>query len=282
MLSLPDHDDHIHVGFRPLYGANAKLGQQLKSRAEAEPVDRADRPLGQDRQPDGADQAVEVRAEGAQAGQQGPRRRIACSASSSSSSPGRSGPPDGRYVVRGHAGELEHVLVVATLGAPQRRWLRGRRPRAGLPRPRAGHHRRVTLVSAQPFADEDAAERWLRADGRGRGAGGGGHAQPRAAHAARRDGRSARARGAPRAGARRARGLRRGRAGRRRALGAGARAPARAPRTRRDAALRPQERLGALLGGRDVVLACEELALRARQDVDAGRRREAALQLAWP
>ena len=52
---------------------------------------------------------------------------------------------------------------------------------------------------------------------------------------------------------------------------------ARAPR--RDAALRPQERLGALLGGRDAVLACEELALRARQDVDAGRRREAALQL---
>jgi len=52
-----------------------------------------------------------------------------------------------------------------------------------------------------------------------------------------------------------------------------------APRTRRDAALRPQERLGALLGGRDAVLACEELALRARQDVDAGRRREAALQL---
>jgi hypothetical protein len=51
------------------------------------------------------------------------------------------------------------------------------------------------------------------------------------------------------------------------------------PRPRREAALRPQERLSALLGGRDAVLACEELALRARQDVDAGRRREAALQL---
>jgi hypothetical protein len=55
--------------------------------------------------------------------------------------------------------------------------------------------------------------------------------------------------------------------------------PAGAPHQRRSAALRPQERLGALLGGRDAVLACEELALRARQDVDAGRRREAALQL---
>jgi hypothetical protein len=50
-------------------------------------------------------------------------------------------------------------------------------------------------------------------------------------------------------------------------------------RTRRAAALRPQERLAALLGGRDAPLAAEELALRARQDLDAGRRREAALQL---
>jgi hypothetical protein len=55
--------------------------------------------------------------------------------------------------------------------------------------------------------------------------------------------------------------------------------PALSPRMRRNAALRPQERLSALLDGRDAVLACEELALRARQDVDAGRRREAALQL---
>ena len=30
-LSLPDHNDHIHVGFQPLYGATAKLGHQLNS-----------------------------------------------------------------------------------------------------------------------------------------------------------------------------------------------------------------------------------------------------------
>jgi membrane-bound lytic murein transglycosylase B len=30
-LSLPDHYDHIHVGFRPLFGANAKLGGQLNA-----------------------------------------------------------------------------------------------------------------------------------------------------------------------------------------------------------------------------------------------------------
>jgi hypothetical protein len=30
-LALPDHADHIHVGFRPLYGENKKLGKQLDS-----------------------------------------------------------------------------------------------------------------------------------------------------------------------------------------------------------------------------------------------------------
>jgi hypothetical protein len=52
--------------------------------------------------------------------------------------------------------------------------------------------------------------------------------------------------------------------------------PRRPPRT---AALRPQERLAALLSGRDRRLACEELVLRARLDLDEGRPREAALQL---
>ena len=44
--------------------------------------------------------------------------------------------------------------------------------------------------------------------------------------------------------------------------------------------LSPQERLAALLSGRDAALACEELTLRARGDLDHGRAREAALQLA--
>jgi hypothetical protein len=50
-------------------------------------------------------------------------------------------------------------------------------------------------------------------------------------------------------------------------------------RPRRTRALRPQERLAALLAGRDVALAAEELTLRARLDLDRGRTREAALQL---
>lgn len=49
-------------------------------------------------------------------------------------------------------------------------------------------------------------------------------------------------------------------------------------RERRQAALRPQERLAALLTGREALLACEELALRGRLDLEQGRTREAALQ----
>jgi hypothetical protein len=56
--------------------------------------------------------------------------------------------------------------------------------------------------------------------------------------------------------------------------------PVPATRAERSALLSPQERVAALLGGRDAALACEELALRARGDLDHGRQREAALQLA--
>jgi hypothetical protein len=47
---------------------------------------------------------------------------------------------------------------------------------------------------------------------------------------------------------------------------------------RRREQLMPQERLAAVLGGRDRLLAGEELLLRAQADLDAERHREAALQ----
>ena len=50
-------------------------------------------------------------------------------------------------------------------------------------------------------------------------------------------------------------------------------------RRRRARALAPQARLAAVLGARQPPLACEELTLRARLDIDHGREREAALQL---
>ena len=182
-------------------------------------------------------------------------------------------------MVRGHAGEIEHVLVVSTLGAPERRWLRGRRRRPASPAPAPVTTGRVTLVTAQPFADEDAAERWLRAAG---------EAEVQAAvatlnrvlhmqRAATADPHVREVRREQAVVARAGFGE-----GDQVADGRWVRAvelPRVTARARRDAALRPQERLGALLGGRDAVLACEELTLRARQDVEAGRRREAALQL---
>lgn len=50
-------------------------------------------------------------------------------------------------------------------------------------------------------------------------------------------------------------------------------------RRRREEELRPQERVAGVLRGREQLDACETLLLRARADFDAGRDREAALQL---
>jgi hypothetical protein len=50
-------------------------------------------------------------------------------------------------------------------------------------------------------------------------------------------------------------------------------------RRRREEELRPQERVAGVLRGRERLDACETLVLRARADLDAGRDREAALQL---
>jgi hypothetical protein len=50
-------------------------------------------------------------------------------------------------------------------------------------------------------------------------------------------------------------------------------------RLQRTEELRPQARTAAVLGGRERLDACETLLLRARADLDAGRAREAALQL---
>jgi hypothetical protein len=50
-------------------------------------------------------------------------------------------------------------------------------------------------------------------------------------------------------------------------------------RRQREEELRPQSRLAAVLGGRERLDVCETMLLRARVDHDAGRDREAALQL---
>lgn len=50
-------------------------------------------------------------------------------------------------------------------------------------------------------------------------------------------------------------------------------------RQRRVTSIAPQARLAAVLNGREQALACQELTLRARFDIDHGREREAAMQV---
>jgi hypothetical protein len=190
------------------------------------------------------------------------------------------GPPDGRYLLRGHAGEPEDVLVTTTLGAPQRRLLGGRRPAPASAEPEPVATARATLVAASPFTDERAAADWLKAAGEDEIA----EAIAvlnRVLHLQR----TAAADPAVREVAREQALVSRVGYGEGEEVAHGRWTEAiahpipREGRVRRSESLRPQERLAALLGGRDAPLAAEELALRCRLDLDAGRRREAALQL---
>jgi hypothetical protein len=182
-------------------------------------------------------------------------------------------------VLRGHAGEPEHVLVTTTLGAPQRRLL-GNRPRPAGTEPAPVPTARATLVAATPFDSEGAAAAWLKAAGED-DVDAAIAVLNRVLHLQRTAAADAFVREVARGQALVARvGYGEGEeVAHGRWTEATTFPPVREPRTRRAAALRPQERLAALLGGRDAALAAEELALRARQDLDSGRRREAALQL---
>jgi len=182
-------------------------------------------------------------------------------------------------VIRGHAGEPTHVLVIATLGAERRRRLRRRtRAAAPLPEPTPVAVGRATLIDARPLQGDPAA--WLSgADCEAEALSGLAvinsvlqrqrivAADP-AAHGITPD-QALVLRVGVGAGEEVASG--RWSSAAEVVIGGG--------RRRREAILSPQERLAAVLSGRDVILACEELTLRARADLDAGRWREAALQL---
>jgi len=216
------------------------------------------------------------------------------------------GPPDGRYVLRGGAQSrasgreapdagpdtggavhetrpAEHVVVIATLGAPERRRpLAGRRaaPARPEPEPEPVPTARATVIRAEPLEDAAEASAWIAREPQARIAEalvvlGGVIAAHRVAAADPhvREPRREQAlvvRVGHGAGEQVAEG---------RWSEAVAVPPPRGRRARRTSALRPQERLAALLAGRERALACEELVLRARLDLDHGRGREAALQL---
>ena len=195
------------------------------------------------------------------------------------------GPPAGRYVLREPgASAPARVLVLATLGAPERRLLRGRRPRAAEaePGPAPVTTTRATLIDAAPVPAGDAAA-WLAgldAPGAAAALGDALRALNAALHAHAVAAEDARVREADhesalvaRVGWGRGEQVAEGRWAEAREL------PFRAARRRRAETLRPQERLAAILGGRDHPLPAEALALRARSDLRQGRPREAALQL---
>lgn len=79
--------------------------------------------------------------------------------------PLRLGVPDGRWMVRApDSQEVERVVAVASAQAPRAGRLHAGRAQAPSPadaQPTAVPITRVTLIAAQPLADRDAAEAWL-------------------------------------------------------------------------------------------------------------------------
>jgi hypothetical protein len=196
------------------------------------------------------------------------------------------GPADGRYLVRGREdGPTEAVLVLRTLAAPQRRLLRGRRPRAvERAEPEPVPTARATVVRPEPFGSREEADAWLSTL---RGDDGAARAEVDAAYRIVNRARAAQraATGDPYAGDVSPEHALACRVG----YGSGEsvadgrftdaielpRAGARRPRRSMQS---PDERFAALLGGHDKPLLAEELVLRARADLNAGREREAALE----
>jgi hypothetical protein len=199
---------------------------------------------------------------------------------------------DGRYLARddGEDGR-QSVLVTETLGAPAPSGRRRRRPQPSEPEapPDALPMARVTAVRAfQPFDDEEAAESWLEealsAEERIEAVAEEGigllnralHAQAAASADPRVRDLAAFAAVAVRIGYGSGEEVVAGRFAK--AFEVDLRQTASRARQRADA-LRPQERVAAVLGGREQLDACETMLLRARADLDASRMREAALQL---
>lgn len=196
---------------------------------------------------------------------------------------------DGRYVIRDDG--IERVLVLQTIGAPappRRRRRRAREAEADAPAEALPLAVATVVRAHEPFESEAHASAWLEAavaseEGLDDLIGEGLDVLNQALHA------QAVASGDPhlRTLSPRDAGVARLGYGSGEQLATGDFTQARelapqagASRKRRQHdELRPQERVAALLGGRERPDPCELLLLRARADLDAGRDREAALQL---
>ena len=203
--------------------------------------------------------------------------------------PGRLGPEDGRYLIRDSAGEPAEVIALETLGAQRAR----KRLRRGRPVPIESSTAtplsltRVTVIQPAPLGTRDAAEEWLRSTSADterssdllvsclmalnrvldvhraetqhpyvRDVDVSSLACARLGYGTGDqlvDGRWIAARELP---------------------------PEAHGRRARVEDIRPQERIAAVLAGREEVDICEGLMLRARADFDQGRERQGAVQLA--
>ncbi len=213
------------------------------------------------------------------------------------------GPPDGRYLLRtreaagpeAETGGPEHVVVLGTLGAPRRADTalgaialprvgsrRARRPRETTPDPTPVPTARATIIDPVSVSAERQAQAWLAGIDTERETQAALKVLNRVLFAHRI------ATADPHThevAAAQALVIRAG-WGEGEQLADGLWQYARelpwstSPRSKRRAAvLRPQERLAELLGARDQELLCEELALRARLDLDHGRFPHAAIEL---
>ena len=197
------------------------------------------------------------------------------------------GPPDGRYLLRPPDAlanaKPSHVLVIATLGAPERRRLERIRKYSEAqpePEPTPVSTSRATVIDvAAPHSSPEDAQTWLAGAGEDELAEGIAVLN-RTLHSFRLVTEDPYLHGVGRGQVIAAR----------IGFGAGeqvadglwtsARELVHSPgRQRRSRVLAPQARLAAILSGREAVLACEELTLRAQLDLELGRDREAALQV---
>ena len=185
--------------------------------------------------------------------------------------------------------EPERIVVLDTVGArPRTRRGKRRAPRAGESgEPELVPSVRVTVIRADPFQSRDEAEEWLEGLRRDRPAleeevSAGTRELNSLLRAHRAAAADAYVRDVVPAGATVVRvGQGTGDQVADGRFDSAAELPPPSPRSRvrrRADALAPDERLAALLGRREEALVCEELVLRARSDLDAGRPREAALQ----
>ncbi len=191
------------------------------------------------------------------------------------------GPPDGRYLLREREGGApERVVVLDTVGAARRRGRLGSRRPPTTPEPAPVPTTRATVIDAVSVSAESQARTWLAQLDAHREADAAAATLNRVLLAHRLATADPHVREVTpghalivRAGWGEGEQVAYGRWLHARELRLDER------RTRRSAALRSHERFAALLGAREQPLLCEELALRARLDLDEGRLPHAALEL---